>query len=196
VSAEKQRLIIVSGMSGAGKTVVLHALEDYDYYCIDNLPAGLLIEFVNYLRKHSSSEFPQIAIGIDARSPKPDLDAFPSILQRLEEIGRTPEVVFVSASDETLIRRFSETRRRHPLSAHGLSLAQAIQREREVLGPLADQADLMIDTSQYYVYQLRDMVRARVARRPAGGMSIQFISFGFKHGVPLSAEPALAAAAA
>lgn len=183
-----QRLIIVTGMSGAGKTVVLHALEDYDYYCIDNLPAGLLTEFVEHVRARTQAGYRNIAIGIDARSPREDLDRFPQVLQALKDISLKPEVVFVSASDEALIRRFSETRRRHPLSAHGLSLAQAIHTERELMAPLADQADLMIDSSQYYVYQLRDSVRERVAKKPAGGLSVQFISFGFKHGVPADAD--------
>jgi UPF0042 nucleotide-binding protein len=188
VTETAQRLVIVTGMSGAGKTVVLHALEDYDYYCIDNLPAGLLTELVEHVRDRTQAAYRNIAIGIDARSPREDLDRFPQVLQALKDISLRPEVVFLSASDEALIRRFSETRRRHPLSAQGLSLAQAINTERELLAPLADQADLMIDSSQYYVYQLRDTVRERVAKKPPGGLSVQFISFGFKHGVPADAD--------
>lgn len=179
-----RRLIILSGLSGAGKTVALHALEDLGFYCIDNLPVGLLGDFARQIIDSDHPAYREVAVGIDARNPPESLSHFPQVLQNLRGMGLWPELVFISASDDMLIKRFSETRRKHPLSSRGVPLPSAIRMERELLGPLAETADLRVDTSLTYLHQLRDLVRSRVARRPRAQLSLQFMSFGYKHGVP------------
>ena len=181
------RLVIVTGLSGAGKTVVLNALEDLCYYTIDNLPIGFLPAFLRHIAEVDQAQYRHMAIGIDARNPADSLSEFP---ERLVEMRRAAvaDLVFVEADDQTLFRRFSETRRRHPLSGQDLSLALAIQEERRLLGALSEHADLRIDTSHSSVHQLRDRVRERIALRPAGSLSLQFIAFGYKHGVPADAD--------
>lgn len=183
-----RRLIVVTGLSGGGKTVVLNALEDLGYYCIDNLPIGLLPEFIRQSRENDQTLYRRVAIGIDARNPADALSRFPDHLRNLGSGNFTAELLFVEANDETLIKRFSETRRKHPLSSDGVSLSDAIGRERQLLGTLSERADLRIDTSHTYVHQLRDFVRERVARRAVGTLSLQFVSFGFKHGIPPDAD--------
>lgn len=184
VDGASKRLTIVSGLSGAGKTVALHALEDLGYYCIDNLPVGFLTEFARLVAGSDLPLYRQVAVGIDARNPAEALSGFPAVLARLRCEALTPELVFIEADDDVLIKRFSETRRRHPLSTGSIGLRDAIAAERALLEPIAEVADLRIDTSHTYIHQLRDMVRSRVARREPGVMSVQFVSFGFKNGVP------------
>ena len=183
-----RRLIVVTGLSGAGKTVVLNALEDTDFFCIDNLPIGLLMEFLRQGRDADQPLYQKMAIGIDARNPLDTLWKFPDLLKELSSCDMTTELIFVEADNDALIKRFSETRRKHPLSKQGMSLSGAIRQERQLLGPLLDQADLRIDTSHLRVHQLRDLVRERVARREATALSLQFISFGYKNGVPHDAD--------
>ncbi|MGQ0657397.1 MAG: RNase adapter RapZ [Chromatiales bacterium] len=179
-----RRLIVVSGLSGAGKTIALHALEDQGFYCIDNLPVAFLPQFGQDMESGKQSLYQQVAIGIDARSPAHGLSQFPSMLRRLKSSGWATELIFVEAEDDVLLKRFSETRRRHPLSGEGVSLALAIARERRLLDPLSECADLRIDTSNMHIHQLRDLIRERVVRRSVAGLSLQFLSFGYKHGVP------------
>lgn len=179
-----RRLVVVSGLSGAGKTIALDALEDHGFYCIDNLPIAFLPQFAQEMTGGSQSLYQQIAVGIDARSPVDSLSQFPSMLQRLKAGGRATELIFIEAEDDVVLKRFSETRRRHPLSGEGISLARAIAAERRLLDPLSECADLRIDTSSMHIHQLRDLIRERVVRRPVAGQSLQFLSFGYKHGVP------------
>lgn len=183
-----RRLIVVTGLSGAGKTVVLNALKDLDYYCIDNLPIGLLIEFCQHIWEGDHRCYQDVAAGIDARNPPDVLARFPSILRSLDSDEFTAELIFIDAAEETLIRRFSETRRKHPLSSERVSLAEAIKQERRLLGLLCEQADLRIDTSRTSVNQLWNYVKERIARRPRATLSLQLTSFGFKHGVPRDAD--------
>jgi len=176
------KLYIVSGVSGSGKSTALHVFEDLEYYCIDNLPVVLLPDFAE---KCTSSAFPQnAAIGIDARNVFEDIQNFPQSLEKLKSSGISCELLFFNADDNILIKRFSETRRKHPLSQDDISLADAIVNERKLLDPIADCADLIIDTSHYNIHQLRDMVKNRVAEKPPQTLSILLQSFGFKHGVP------------
>ncbi|OQX45086.1 MAG: hypothetical protein B0D86_04285 [Candidatus Sedimenticola endophacoides] len=140
------KLIIVTGLSGSGKSVALHTLEDLGYYCIDNLPVFLLPAFTQKLQQGDDRRFALSAVGIDARNPSADLSVLTSMLPPLQEYGIRCEVIYLEAQDETLIKRYSETRRRHPLSSDDQSLAEAIGRERELLAPFLSAADLRIDT--------------------------------------------------
>jgi UPF0042 nucleotide-binding protein len=181
------KLIIVSGLSGSGKSVALHTLEDLGYYCIDNLPAGLLSALALEL-KQASKPVEKVAVGIDARNLPQSLQQFNDILDKLEAQGINNEILFITCDPATLIKRFSETRRRHPLSNEHVSLAEAVELERQLLEPIARRADLFIDTSQTTVHQLRDMVHQRVERREDSHLSLMFQSFGFKHGIPTDAD--------
>ncbi len=183
------RLFVVSGTSGAGKSVVLDVLEDLGFYCIDNLPASLLPAFADEMVKADRHHpYEDAAVGIDVRNLANDLASFPTILKELR--GRTLEckVLFLDADDATLLKRFSETRRRHPLTRGGITLAEAIRHERLLLEQISLNADLRVDTSHTNVHQLRDLVRARVGRSGDGTMSVLFKSFGYKHGVPVDAD--------
>lgn len=185
---KRRRLIIVSGLSGAGKTVVLHALEDHGFYCVDNLPLAFLARFIIALEFEQTVASDQIAVGIDARNQSGDIAELPSLLATSDDYSIDIELVFVTACDETLIKRFSETRRRHPLTCARTTLPQAIVAERVLLEPLLERADLVVDTSSMHLHQLRAMVRERVVGREVGSLSLQVMSFGFKHGVPPDAD--------
>jgi UPF0042 nucleotide-binding protein len=181
------KLVIVSGLSGSGKSVALHTLEDLGYYCIDNLPAGLLSVLALELSQ-APTPVQKAAVGIDARNLPQALQQFSEILGQLEQRGISSETLFLTCETETLIKRFSETRRRHPLSNSGASLADAVERERVLLEPIAQRADLFIDTSQTNIHQLRDLVLSRVARENTSRLSLMFESFGYKHGIPRDAD--------
>lgn len=184
----RRRLIIVSGLSGAGKSQVLNTLEDLDFFCIDNLPISLFNQLAGLLTGADNNFPANVAVGIDARSPEQDLSPLPDSIKSLRAKGVNSELVFIEAGKSVLTTRFGETRRKHPLSTSELSLIDAIDRERRVLGFLSDMADLHIDTSHTSIHELRDIVRQRLAQRPAGTLSLQFISFGYKHGVPRDAD--------
>ncbi|MFA7592507.1 MAG: RNase adapter RapZ [Thiohalobacteraceae bacterium] len=182
------RLVIVSGLSGSGKSVALHTLEDLNYYCIDNLPIGLLEPFAQQLLDSPSPNPDNAAVGIDARNQSTELQHFPQIVRRLRERGIHCEIVYLQADDETLLKRFSETRRKHPLSGPDVPLADAIRQERSLLEPISANASLHIDTTHTHIHQLRDLVQERVAGKTTGTLSLLFKSFGFKHGVPEDAD--------
>lgn len=182
------RMIIVSGLSGSGKSIALQTLEDIDYYCVDNLPIKLLQTFVAEIQVRDNSRFENTAVSIDARNFQAELERFPGVLSQLRAGGLTVEVLFLRASDEILLKRYSETRRKHPLSLDGVTLLEAIQRERQLLEPIVADADLIIDTSHTNVHQLRTMVRTRLHDTPQGLLSILFLSFGFKNGIPDDAD--------
>lgn len=182
------RLIIVSGLSGSGKSIVLHTLEDLNYYCIDNLPIGMLRALAEQFGAQGGLRAEKAAVGIDARNQPQDLKHFPQIVEQLEDSGLDCEIFFIHAGDETLLQRFSETRRKHPLTRDGITLAEAIALERGLLSPIAERADLQIDTTRTNVHQLRDLVRERVERRSPRALSLLFQSFGYKHGVPGDAD--------
>jgi RNase adapter protein RapZ len=182
------RLIFVSGLSGSGKSVALHMLEDLDFYCIDNLPAALLKQFISHTVRRDSNLYQRTAIGIDARNPGAEISTVPMLLDELKRSGIQCEMVFLVATDEELLRRFADTRRKHPLSQPGQSLHEAISGERNLLEPLAQAADLVVDTSRMGVHDLRDLINRRVGKRPRDRMSVLFESFGFKHGIPGDAD--------
>ena len=182
------KLIIVSGLSGSGKTVALRTLEDDEFYCIDNLHLGLLDAFVRQLTSPDIKLFDKAAVGIDARSGIKDIACFPEMLDTVKASGLDADVFFLQAEVTTLVKRFSETRRRHPLTHSGLPLMDAIKMERALLTPVAAQADLILDTTQMNVHQLRQVVRQRVHAGVDNALSLLFQSFAFKNGVPTDAD--------
>lgn len=182
------RIVIVSGLSGSGKTIALQTLEDLDYYCVDNLPFKLIRPLAQEILAASSVLPPTVAVGIDARNFLDELARFPAILTELRDSGLSVEVLFLQADDEILLKRYSETRRKHPLSLGNIPLREAIRQERRLLEPVAAHADLVIDTSDTNLYQLRELVRARIHATPREVMSLLFESFGFKNGIPADAD--------
>jgi UPF0042 nucleotide-binding protein len=183
-----RRLIIISGLSGAGKTIALNTLEDQGFYCMDNLPVSLLQEFAGQVKRGAIKATPEIAIGIDARSPARDIGRLPAVITGLKKEGLNIELVFMEANDDILTRRFSETRRKHPLSSRSVTLTAAINKERRIMGELSALADIRIDTSYTQMHELRELVRKRIAQRPQAALSIQLTSFGYKHGLPRDAD--------
>jgi len=182
------RLVIVSGLSGSGKSVALHMLEDLDYYCVDNIPAGLLPMFISHTVRAQESTYSYTAVGVDARNRPAEIASVPKLVDELKRSGVSCEVLFLRADQDALLKRYSETRRRHPLSRDGLGLAEALREERGLLEPIADAADLIIDTTRTSVHELRELIRLRVGGRIEGRMSILFESFAFRHGVPGDAD--------
>jgi UPF0042 nucleotide-binding protein len=180
-------LIVVSGLSGSGKSVALRTLEDLDYYCVDNLPSDLLPQFVSSISQNGS-QHPRLAVGIDVRNTPEDLSHLPESLSQVGELGYQHQLVFLDTRDDVLIRRYNETRRRHPLSARGLPLADAIALERRLLKPLVAIADRVIDSSDYNVHQLRRLIVTELALGSQPGLSILFESFAYRHGVPGDAD--------
>jgi RNase adapter protein RapZ len=186
------RLVIVSGLSGSGKSVALHTLEDVGFYCIDNLPLFLLENLALGLHEGRDDAFTLTAVGVDARTSQgTGADAGRDELGHLPELVRTArargigcDVLFLDARTETLIKRFSETRRKHPLTRGDRSLDEAIRLERSLLEPIRSCADIRIDTTQTNVHELRDLVRSRLVGGASPKASILLQSFGFKHGVP------------
>jgi UPF0042 nucleotide-binding protein len=181
------RLIIISGRSGSGKSTALNQLEDEGFYCIDNLPVSLLPSLVEKTGGEEFSLFQGIAVCIDARNAWKDLKNFRQILELLPS-GVETQVLFLDAQEINLIQRFGETRRRHPLSTESIPLAEAIDKERELLEPISSSASLVLDTSQMTVYELRDAIKQRLLGSSIGTMSIFVQSFGFKRGVPSDAD--------
>lgn len=183
------RMIIVSGLSGSGKSVALATLEDLNDYCVDNLPLALLKPFSEELLARRRADFPTAAVGIDSRNFRDELIRFPEVISELRGTGIDIEIVFLQADDETLIKRFSDTRRMHPLTADtGMPLLEAIHEERRLLAPIAAHATLMFDTSHTNVHELRELVRVRLHGEANVHPAIVFQSFGFKNGLPDNAD--------
>lgn len=181
-------LIIVSGLSGSGKSVALHTFEDLGYYCVDNLPAELLPEFVRSVMQAGDGAPAKLAVSIDVRNRHSDLANIPGWLSTVGALGVDPKLVFFDARDEVLLKRYADTRRRHPLSQLGLALADAIALEHQVLRPLRQIADAVVDTSDLNVHQLRRYVITEFGMGGETGMSLLFESFAYRHGVPADAD--------
>lgn len=179
-------LIIVSGMSGSGKSVALKTLEDVDFYCVDNLPPELLPQFVQTVGGDDGAPA-KLAVGIDVRNRR-DLANLPDWLSAVGALGFDPRLVFFETADAVLLKRYADTRRRHPLSALGLSLADAIALERQVLKPMRQIADVVIDTSAMNVHQLRRHLIKEFALSGDAEMSLLFESFAYRRGVPPDAD--------
>jgi UPF0042 nucleotide-binding protein len=182
------RLVVVSGFSGSGKSVALHALEDLGFYCVDNIPAGMLNSLLEHIFERGKGIYENVGVGIDARNRPDDIDQVPGLIQSLKESGTNCELLFLQADDEALMSRFSETRRKHPLTIQGAGLREAIARERNLLGSIINAADLFIDTSKTSAHDLRERIRERVGERVPHELSIMIESFGYKHGLPADAD--------
>ncbi|MGQ0836772.1 MAG: RNase adapter RapZ [Gammaproteobacteria bacterium] len=182
------RIIVVSGLSGSGKSVALHMLEDLGFYCIDNIPAALLKPFISHTVRSSEVAYERTAVGLDARNTPAEIATVPRLVDELKRSGIHCEILFLIANDDELLRRFAETRRKHPMSRDSVGLPEAIAMERRLLEPIVNAADLVIDTSRIGVHELREIVHRRVEQRSLGRLSITFESFGFKHGLPGDAD--------
>lgn len=182
------KLVIVSGLSGSGKSVALHTLEDLGYYCIDNLPLFLLRELAVGLEEPRDGRASKTAVGIDARNQPERLGELPGLVRELRERDIDCHVLYLEAQPDTLIKRFSETRRKHPLTAEDRPLGEAIELERRLLEPIVSVSDLRIDTTHTNVHQLRDLVRDRLGDDTHSRLSILIQTFGFKHGSPRDAD--------
>lgn len=187
--AGTMKLIIVSGRSGSGKSTALHVLEDLGFYCIDNLPIGLLLPLTREATRRSGGDrLQKMAVSIDARNLSDEIANFEALHQQLLGDGVTPEIIYLDASDQSLLQRFHATRRKHPLSSTRMSLKEAIQHEKALLEPIARLADLYMDTTELSMYELRDTVKQRVIGRREQELALLFQSFGFKHGVPVDSD--------
>ncbi len=178
-------LIIISGRSGSGKSTALHVLEDMGYYCIDNLPVSLLQPLVE--RLSSDQPINRASISIDARNISTDLASFPEIVRSIDSAIVHTQIVYLDSASTSLVKRFSETRRKHPLSSQNRDLREALEFERELLDPISNMADLSIDTTSLTIHELRDTIRARVAK-DNHGFALLFESFAYKNGVPVDAD--------
>lgn len=182
------KLIIVSGLSGSGKSVTLDTLEDAGFYCTDNLPVALLPQFSTLLADSKKTLFNKAAVGIDARNDQTSLEQFSGFIEQLKTNHIDYEVIFLRASKESLLKRFSETRRKHPLSSNRTSLDEAIDLELDRLSLIASHASIQIDTTYTNVHQFRNIIRERVCISTESSLSLQIMSFGYKHGAPNDAD--------
>ena len=182
---ESLRLVVVTGLSGSGKSTAIHVLEDLGFYCIDNLPIALIPRLVE-LWETSRDEVRRVALGIDVRA-RHFLAEFPRVFDELRAQEVALEVLYLEASDDVLVRRFSETRRPHPADQGG-GIADGIRREREKLHGLRELADRILDTSAFTVHEFRSALRDLVDRPEPGTMTIGLLSFGYKYGLPTDAD--------
>jgi len=180
----KLRLVIISGRSGSGKTVALHTLEDLGFYCIDNLPVALLPTLGNHVQPTQSS----VAVSIDARNASSELLNFKKVISELNATYRLCEILYLDAEDNTLLKRFSETRRKHPLTNNHTSLGEAIHQERALLTPIASLADLTIDTTSLTRHTLHRLISDRITHHANPTLQLLLQSFGFKQGLPPDAD--------
>ena len=181
------RIVLLTGMSGGGKSTAIRALEDAGWFCIDNLPVLLVPKLLELVVHGASDEVHRLALVIDAREGR-FLDQTPQAVDEVRRAGHRLEVVFLDSADETLTRRFSETRRRHPLSPDG-NVADGIALERKLLAALRALADLVIDTSRMNVHELRDVITARFgAAGDADALNVTLVSFGYRNGIPANSD--------
>ncbi len=182
-------IYIISGLSGAGKSVALHAIEDQGGYCIDNLPLDLLPAFTDQVLPSLERLYNHVGLSIDVRNSAEELERVPALLEQLfgEERSLQHRLIFIEATPETLVRRFGESRRPHPLSHEGLSLKDAIQGESRQLTSIAAAAEIRIDTSKTSIYQLRSQING-ITGHTESRLFLKIQSFGFKHGVPTDVD--------
>jgi RNase adapter protein RapZ len=183
---EATHLVVLTGMSGGGKTVALRALEDLEFYCVDNLPTALLPQLVGAATQGNAKRR-RIAVGVDVRNRSEDFRHMPAVLSELATAHVQVHLIFLDCRDEVLIKRYSETRRRHPLALRGVSLADAIAEERRLLRPLMTIAEKVIDSSDLNVHQLRRLIATGYAQATEG-LTLMFQSFAFRRGLPLDSD--------
>jgi len=185
-SRRPARVVIISGLSGSGKSTAIRALEDIGFFCIDNLQIVLLPKLIE-LFPRTTDEIEQIALVVDAREAR-FLDGFHENIDRIKSEGSRVEVMFLDCSDKVLIRRYNETRRRHPLAPES-TVEEGISREREILKTLRQKADQVIDTSEFTLHQLRRIISEHFSQiQPGHEMNVVLVSFGFKYGIPSQAD--------
>ncbi len=184
-SRDSRQLVILTGLSGSGKSTVLKTFEDLGFYCVDNLPVGLIRTFAD-LPGSSDEGVSRAAILVDAREGE-NIEKLPQIVRALRRDGAQAELVFIDASDAVLQRRFSETRRPHPLG-HNLTVREGLKRERKLMAPIRKIADVIIDTSTFNVHQLRENVRRRFESIDKRPMLVSVVSFGFRYGILADAD--------
>lgn len=181
-------IVVVSGLSGSGKTVALDMLEDLGYYCLDNVPVRVMGTIFEKLQADADPKFDRLALGLDSRPLKADLPEALRVIDALKGSDSGCALVYLHAADDILLQRYRETRRRHPLSDPSRSLRDAIAYERDLLSAVAQRADLVLDTSKTSVHELREAIRERLVGERSDQLSILFQSFGFKYGVPADAD--------
>ena len=182
-----ERLVVITGLSGSGKSLAARCLEDMNFFCVDNLPVNLIPQFYELLQR-SGEAIPRGAIVVDARE-REFLSGFPDALASLRASGAPVTLLFFECTSETLKRRFSESRRPHPMQEEGGSLDKAIQDERTILAPLRDVADRIIDTSKFNAHELRAFLKASFGgSTTSAALNVHIVSFGFKYGVPAEAD--------
>lgn len=182
------KLVIVSGLSGAGKTVALKQYEDLGWYCIDNLPLALIGPMALRAFRRAGNRYERLAVGIDARESPQEIARFPQYLEKLKARGIETRVVFLTAHEQVLLHRYSETRRRHPLSGENASLVEAIASEARLLEPISNIADAVVDTSTLNLHELREKILSEVPGGGTGKLTLNLMSFGFKNGTPPDAD--------
>lgn len=181
------QFVVVSGRSGSGKSTALQLLEDCGYTCIDNLPVSLLPALISQMKASDKGHL-QLAVGIDARNIGGDLSRYPSIIKACDLAPSQFTTLFLDASNSVLLKRFSETRRKHPLSDNTVGLKQAIDNERSILEPVASLADFTLDTSTLTLHELRSVIRKKIVGETSNTAALSFESFGFKYGMPIDAD--------
>ena len=182
------KFVVVSGLSGSGKSSALHLLEDEGYICIDNLPVNMLPELIRQFQSDSQKHQKRLAIGIDARNINSDLSQVQSVIEKVKNEDDTFNVIYLHTNLQILLKRYSETRRRHPLSDENTNVSQAIAKETQILQPIISIADKVIDTSELSLHQLRSLVKKSIVGKETKGTTILLTSFGFKFGLPVDAD--------
>ncbi|GAU09007.1 RNase adapter RapZ [Desulfoplanes formicivorans] len=182
-------VVILTGLSGAGKSTALNVFEDLGFFCVDGLPASILTALVTLFAQEKNSKYRGIALGMDLRQLD-FMDQWLLAREELDKLGVVPRILFIEAATNVLLRRYATTRRPHPLENRVAGLEQAVAMEREILAPIREQADLVVDTSAYSVHDLRRIIQEHwtVSRESASGLRVHLISFGFKYGVPAEAD--------
>jgi UPF0042 nucleotide-binding protein len=163
-------------------------LEDIDFYCVDNIPAALLKPFISHTVRGMGDTYPRTAVGLDARNRASEIETIPALVAELRRSNINCEVLYLHAAEEVLLKRYAETRRKHPLVTGEIGLREAIALERKLLEPITTAADWVIDTSSMGVHALRELIRERIESRREGQLSLMFESFGYKHGIPGDAD--------
>jgi len=189
LESEQKNVVIVSGMSGSGKSTALKVFEDMGFFCVDGLPARMAPALIELFFNSSAKDYPGLAMGMDLRQPD-FVGQWKEVLLDIQKFSVRPTVIFTDSSNQILLRRYATTRRPHPLTSGNLGLEGALEREREILEPIRTQADLVIDTSHYSVHDLRRVIQDKwesLSSR-SQGMRVHLISFGFKYGAPTEAD--------